>query len=77
MKRNSRWSSLVGTFSGLLVLGSLLGASVSGCEEQPPINRVQTMAVDKGLFTGSWYMTQTFVLPFCLTKYSTPWRICG
>jgi hypothetical protein len=61
MKRNSRWSSLVGTFSGLLVLGSLLGAGMSGCEEQPPINRVQTLAVDKGLFTGSWYMTQTVI----------------
>jgi hypothetical protein len=49
--------------SSLLALSFVLGASslVSGCNEQAPINRVQTLAVDKSIFTGSWYMTQTVV----------------
>jgi len=56
-------SSVAGILTGLLALSAVLGAGMatSGCAEQDPINRVQTLVVDKGLFTGSWYMTQTVV----------------
>ena len=60
---SNRWSSVAGVLSGLLALSLVLGAGTlaSGCTKQAPINRVQTLVVDKSIFTGSWYMTQTVV----------------
>ncbi len=46
----------------LLVLLSALGtANLQACAETPPINRVGTNVVDKGVFEGSWYFSRTVV----------------
>lgn len=50
-----------GRFSllGVVLATAFIGGH--GCNEEPAINRVGTLVVDKSVFTGSWYMTQTVV----------------
>lgn len=45
----------------LVVLGALGTANLQACSDTPPINRVGTNVVDKGVFEGSWYFSRTVV----------------
>ena len=36
-------------------------AAAAGCDQRPPVNRVQPNVVEKGVFAGEWYFQQTVV----------------
>ncbi len=58
MLRNATLRSLAVV---LALAGALSGGFVGCGDAQPPINQLGTNIIDKSIFEGSWYMTQTII----------------